>query len=283
MTQRQRGHNPKDAGVDLGQFKSGQRQIWEGGDYRPVGRLLEPAAHLLVEHAGVVAGQRVLDVGTASGAVAIAAAQAGGKVVGIDITDAWFDEARRRAAKAGVDIELETGDAEDLPVDDKTFDVVLSGFGAIFAPRHEVVAAELTRVCRPGGTIAFTAWTPGGKNDRIFSVLARFLPSPPEFVTPHILWGDPAHVRALFAPHQVDFEFHRPTFTVEFPTAEAFESFALENSGGVIAARRALEALGRWRDAHAALHEAIESLNEADDARYRVTWEFLLAVGTRSQ
>ncbi len=227
--------------MELEQFKRGQRQAWEEGNYRPVGRLLETAAHLLVERAGVLPGQRVVDVATGSGTVAIAAARAGGKVVGIDITDAWFDEARRRAGEAGVGIELEIGDAEDLPVDDKAFDVVLSGFGAIFAPRHEVFAAELIRVCRPGGTIALTAWTPGGKNDRTFSVLADFLPPPPEFVTPHVLWGEPAHVRDLFAPHEVSFQFEHPTLTVEFPSAEAFESFALENSGGVIAARRALE------------------------------------------
>ncbi|MDP8929403.1 MAG: hypothetical protein M3O70_12745, partial [Actinomycetota bacterium] len=132
-----------------------------------------------------------------------------------------------------------------------------------------------------GGTIALTAWTPGGKNDRTFSVLADFLPSPPEFVTPHVLWGDPAHVRELFAPHQVSFEFDHPILTVEFPSAEAFESFTLENSGPVIAARRALEALGRWKDAYAALHDATERMNEADDGSYRVTWDFLLGVGDK--
>jgi SAM-dependent methyltransferase len=181
-----------------------------------------------------------------------------------------------------VDVQLEVGDAEALPVADAAFDVVLSGFGAIFAPRHKVVAAELTRACRPGGTIAFTAWIPGGTNDRMFSVLTDYLPAPPEF-TPHIIWGDPEHVRAVFAPHQVVFTFERPSLTVAFPSVEVFESFMLENSGGVITARRALEALGRWNDGYAALHEAIESLNEADDGRYRVTWDFLLAVGARSR
>ena len=269
--------------MGLEQFKRAQRQVWEEGDYRPVGRLLEGAAHILVDRAAVTPGQRVLDVATGSGTVAVAAAQAGGNVLGVDITDAWFDDARQAAVEAGVDVQLEVGDAEDLPVEDAAFDVVLSGFGAIFAPRHEVVAAELTRACRPGGTIAFTAWTPGGNNDRLFSVLTDYLPAPPEFVTPPIRWGDPEHVRAVFAPHEVAFTFDRPTLTVEFPSAEAFESFMLANSGGAITARRALEALGRWNDAYVALHEAIERLNEASDGSYRVTWDFLLAVGARSR
>jgi SAM-dependent methyltransferase len=273
----------KVAAVGLEQFKRAQRQVWEEGDYRPVGRLLKHAAHILVDQAAVTPGQRVLDVATGSGTVAVAAAQAGGNVLGIDITDAWFADARQAAVEAGVDVQLEVGDAEDLPVADAAFDVVLSGFGAIFAPRHELVAAELTRACRPGGTIAFTAWTPGGKNDRMFSMLTDYLPAPPEFVTPYIRWGDPEHVRAVFAPHAVAFTFERPTLTVEFPSAAAFESFMLANSGGAITARRALEALGRWHDAYAALHEAIESLNEASDGSYRVTWDFLLAVGARSR
>jgi hypothetical protein len=116
----------------------------------------------------------------------------------------------------------------------------------------------------------------------MFSVLTDYLPAPPEFVTPAIIWGDPEHVRAVFASHEVVFTFERPTLTVEFPSLEGFESFMLEKLGGAITARRTLEALGRCTDAYAALHEAIESLNEADDGSYRATWDFLLAVGARS-
>jgi ubiquinone/menaquinone biosynthesis C-methylase UbiE len=104
--------------VGLEQFKRAQRQVWEEGDYWPVGRLLESAAHMLVDRAAVISGQRVLDVATGSGTVAVAAAQAGANVLGIDITDAWFDHARRAAVEAGVDVQLEVGDAEALPVAD---------------------------------------------------------------------------------------------------------------------------------------------------------------------
>lgn len=148
-------------------------------------------------------GERVLDIATGSGNVAVLAGQAGAQVVGIDITDAWFDEARARAAVAGVDVDLRLGDAEDLPIGDESFDVVPASFGAIFAPRHDLVASELARVCRPGGVIALTSWTPGGSNDTLTSTRSSRLPPPPEFVTPPTRWGDPAHVRELFATTDV--------------------------------------------------------------------------------
>ncbi len=146
--------------MNLDEFKAVQRQVWAESDYPPVGRLLEPGARQLVDAVGVTDGQRMLDVATGSGSVAALAGQAGAPVVDIDIIDAWFDEARARASMTGVDLDLRLGDAEDLPVDDESFDVVLSSFGAIFAPRHDAVASELVRVCRPGGVIALTAWPP---------------------------------------------------------------------------------------------------------------------------
>ncbi len=255
--------------------------MWGEGDYRPLGRLIEPAAQILVAAAGVGTGQRVLDVGTGSGSVAVAAALAGAEVVGVDITDAWFDEARRRAGAAEVDFDLRLGDAESLPVDDGSFDVVLSSFAAIFAPRHDLVASEFVRVCHGGGTFGITAWTPDGKNNAVFSALADRLPSPPEFVTPSTLWGDEDHVRGLFATHDVTLRFERPTFPVTFESVEAFESFVLENSGGLRAARGALKELGRWDEAHTAMRQALHKTNEADGANYRVTWDFLLIVGTK--
>jgi SAM-dependent methyltransferase len=262
--------------MNLDEFKAVQRQVWAEGDYPPVGQLLEPGARQLVEAVGVTEGQRVLDVATGSGSVAVLAGQAGARVVGVDITEAWFDEARARAAIAGVDVDLRLGDAEDLPVDDESFDVVLSSFGAIFAPRHEVVAGELVRVCRPGGVIALTAWPHGGANDTVFSTLLTRLPSPPEFVTPFIRWGDPAHVRELFDSAGVTLSFEHRDFEVEFPSVEAFKAFVFETSGGFIRARRALEELGGWEEAFTAFEAAIDATNEADDGTYRTTWEFLL-------
>lgn len=262
--------------MNLEEFKAAQRQVWAEGDYPSVGRLIEPGARILVEAVGITEGQRVLDVATGSGNVAVLAGQAGARVVGVDITDAWFDDARTRATAAGVDIDLRLGDAEDLPVDDESFDVVLSSFGAIFAPRHDVVASELARVCRPGGVIGLTAWTPGGASDALFSAMSKRLPPPPEFVTPFIRWGDPAHVRELFASRNVTLDFDHHGLGVEFPSVEAFKTFVFATSGGFLRARRALEELGCWDEAYAEFEAAIDAMNEADDGRYHVTWEFLL-------
>lgn len=264
--------------MDLTEFKARQRTTWETGDYRPIGRLLDPAAQTLVHRAGVTAGQRVLDVGTGSGSVAVAAARAGASVVGVDITDRWFDEAQRRADAADVDIELMVGDAENLPADTASFDVVLSSFAAIFAPRHDAVAAELTRVCRRGGTIGMTAWPPDGANWKLFSTLSEALPSPPAFVMPPGHWGEPDYVRRLFSRHRASVVFERPSFVVRFDSVDAFESFVFDNSGGYISARHALRQAGRWEQTYASLHRAVEEANEARDGTYRVTWDYLLII-----
>jgi SAM-dependent methyltransferase len=268
--------------VEIEEFKAMQRQVWEMGDYPPVGRLIEPGAQMLVERGGVHGGQRVLDVGSGSGSVAVAAAKTGAEVVGIDITDAWFAEAHRRAEAADVAIDLRIGDAEEIPFEDESFDVVLSSFAAIFAPRHDLVTAELVRVCRPGGLIGLTAWTPEGKNNVVFSTLGERLPPGPEFAAPGILWGDPDHVRSLFAPHDVTLQFDHLTFPAGFESAAALETFAFENSGPLMRARSALEEMGRWEEARAALQEALAQTNEADDGSYRTTWEFLLILATRA-
>lgn len=266
--------------MDLEQFKQGQRQAWAAGDYRPVGRMLGPAADALVERAGVASGDRVLDVATGSGSVAVVAARAGADVVGVDHTNAWFDEARRRADEAGVAIDLRVGDAEDLPVPDGKFDVVLSSFGAIFAPRHEVVASELVRACRPGGTIGLTAWTPESASNAILSTLVDNLPSPPSFVTPPITWGEPDHVMDLFAPHGVQVTIERNELPVVFASLEDFETFCFEHSGPMMAARRTLEELGRWDRVHDTWRADVADSNEADDGSFRSTWEYLLVIGT---
>lgn len=264
--------------MDLDEFKAAQRRTWADGDYRPIGRALAPAAQVLVDRAGVTAGKRVLDVATGSGGVAVAAARAGGDVVGVDITDAWFDEARRAAHAAGVEVALLVGDAERLPVRTEAFDVVLSGFGAIFAPRHDIMAAELVRVCRRGGRIGLTAWTPEGASHRMMSTLTRGLPPPPAFVTPSIRWGQPSHVRQVFSLLDVDVVFERPAFAVAFESADAFESAMVDNSGGFDDLRRTLEDIGCWHQARSDFRLAVEQANEASDGRYRITWDCLLVI-----
>lgn len=266
--------------MDLGGFKAAQRSLWATGDYPPIGRMLAPAARILVDRVGVSPGDRVLDVATGSGSAAVAAAQAGGDVIGLDITDAWFDAARRSSRTAGVSLDLVVGDAEHLPLATASCDVVLSSFGAIFAPRHEVVAAELARVCRPGGRIGMTAWPPDGTSNAVMSTLTSHAPAPPPFATPSIRWGDPEHVRQVWSAHDVDVEITRPSLTIAFASAAAFESFVFDTSGALANVRLELERQGRWAEVCARFRRAVERTNEADDGSFQATWDFLLLVAT---
>jgi ubiquinone/menaquinone biosynthesis C-methylase UbiE len=175
------------------------RAIWAAGDFPRVAReTINEVGPALVAAAGVGPGQRVLDVAAGSGASSIPAALAGGDVVASDITPELLAAGRADAEARGLTLEWVEADAEALPFADASFDVVLSSFGAMFAPRHQVVADELLRVTRPGGTIAMANWTPVGWVGEFFQTMLPFLPPPPEGFLPPPLWGVEEHVRGLF-------------------------------------------------------------------------------------
>src|SRR5262245_51168612 len=168
----------------LADLKLAHRATWASGDYAAVAEHIDaiPPAHLL-GRVPVAEGQDVLDVAAGTGNAAIRAALSGADVVGLDLTPELFAVARRRAAMAGVYVDWVEGDAEALPFDDESFDVVLSVFGVQFAPRHRVVASELTRVCRPGGRIGVVNWTPQGFIGQFFKVMSAYLPAPPSYAS----------------------------------------------------------------------------------------------------
>jgi SAM-dependent methyltransferase len=174
-------------------FKDKQREGW--AHFAPLEAMTTPAAASLVRHGGVRAGQRVLDVACGTGVVAITAALAGGSVTGLDLTPALLARARENAQMANVAIDFHEGDAEKLPFEDAAFDVVLSQFGHMFAPRPDVVMAELLRVLKPGGTIAFATWPPDLFIGRMFVLISSYLPPPPAGVSPPVQWGVPSIVR----------------------------------------------------------------------------------------
>jgi SAM-dependent methyltransferase len=178
--------------VDLIQFKQAQKVGWArfGGLEM---HTTAPAA-MLVRYAAISAGQRVLDVACGTGVVAITAARARASVSALDITPELLEHARENAATAGVDIDWREGDAEQLPFEDSGFDVVVSQFGHMFAPRPEVVTAEMLRVLKPGGTIAFSTWPPELLAGRSFALVARYMPAGPSDVPPPGLWGVPSIV-----------------------------------------------------------------------------------------
>lgn len=177
------------------QFKSKQRETWSMGNFGDMAVFTTPVAGHLVRFAKVAGKQTVLDVGTGTGVVAITARNRGAKVAALDLTPALLEQAKASAALAGYgDIAWHEGDAEALPFADESFDVVLSQFGHMFAPRPEVAVSEMLRVLKPGGTIAFATWPGEQLIGRLFSLIARYVPPPPGIPSP-VQWGDVATVQ----------------------------------------------------------------------------------------
>ena len=173
----------------LAEFKEAQKKGW--AHFAPLAAVTTVTAAHLVKFARVRSGQRLLDVGCGTGVVAITAARLGARVTGLDLTPELLEQARQNSQVAGLPVEWHEGDAEDLPFEDEVFDVVLSQFGHIFAPRPDVALAEMLRVLKPGGTLAFSTWPPELLVGSMFTMVGRYLPPPPPGVSPPPLWGDP--------------------------------------------------------------------------------------------
>jgi SAM-dependent methyltransferase len=170
------------------ELKNRQREMWSS--FTPTAMFTTPVAGQLVKFAGIRPGEAVLDVATGTGVVAVTAARAGARVCGLDLTPPLLEQARINSRIAGVDVEWKEGDAEALPYADASFDVVLSEFGHIFAPRPDVALAEMRRVLKPGGRVAFATWPPEHFVGRLTAAMARYSPPPPG-AAPPALWGDP--------------------------------------------------------------------------------------------
>jgi SAM-dependent methyltransferase len=215
--------------------------LWRGGDYhRFATSTIWPVGRRLVEAAGVAPGQRVLDVAAGSGNVALRAAEAGADVVAVDLTPESLDAGRHAARELGVDVTWVEGDAEALPVGDDEFDVVTSCFGVMFAADQEAVARELVRVCRPGGTVALASFVPEGVPADFFGLLAPYLPPPPAGAVSPLLWGDEAHVRALFGDRVSSLEAVREEYEERAADPDAYVALFRETFGPVVAAFDAL-------------------------------------------
>jgi ubiquinone/menaquinone biosynthesis C-methylase UbiE len=172
--------------------------VWALGDYHRFAKeMVWSVGPELVAACWIGPGQRVLDVAAGTGNVAIRAAEAGAEVVASDLTPESLAAGEREARERGVELDWVVADAQDLPFADGEFDVVTSSFGAMFAPDHRAAAAELLRVCRPGGTIGLASFTPDGGVGEFFGVFAPYLPAPPPGALPPVLWGDEEHVRGL--------------------------------------------------------------------------------------
>jgi ubiquinone/menaquinone biosynthesis C-methylase UbiE len=260
--------------MDLDQFKQAQRFVWGLGDYPSFAELIDAAASLTVERAGVSAGERVLDVATGSGNAALRAARAGAKVTGLDLSPQLLEVASARAQAEGLEIDWVEGDAAELPFADDEFDRVLSVFGAIFAPQHQRTASELLRVTRPGGTVAITSWVPEDVMGGMIAAPARFIPPPEEAESP-VLWGVEEHARAMLSG-AAELSFEPATITFRDESVEHYLGTIQETLGPLIAVRAALEPAGRWPEAQAQLRDLWTAANRATDGTMSVDAGYLL-------
>lgn len=237
--------------------------VWAAGDYPAVAKFIASAGEACVRAAGVQPGEHVLDVACGDGNATIPAAGAGGIVTGVDITPELLEVGRAVAP----DIEWVHGDAQDLPFDDDSFDVVLSTFGSMFAPDHQRTADEMLRVVRPGGRIAIASWTPDGTIGDFFRTVAKHAPPPPG--DSPLLWGTEAHLRKLFGG---DVTAEEQAVEFRFESARTAAEFYFENFGPIVVARaQAEDEAALLEDLH-----AMFAAHGADDGPY--PGEYLMAV-----
>jgi SAM-dependent methyltransferase len=262
--------------VSLEDLKQRQAVVWGAGPYERIEEINMPMHLLVMERLPLRPGERLVDVGCGAGGIALLAAREGADVVGLDLAPVLVESARVRAAAEELEAIFEIGDAERLPFGDGVFDVVVSTIGAMFAPDPQAVAAELARVCRPGGRLAFTAWTPESGIGDLFRLVARFRP-PPDGVPNPLDWGREEILRERLGGA---FDLEVEELDIPYRPAsgeEAWERFST-SFGPVKTAAEALDPEGReaFRQAFVDMHEAHRGADGISQER-----RFLLALGTR--
>ena len=266
--------------TEMDQLKSRLKTTWMTGDYELFSRYMEKDAEEFYRRLGVAPGARLLDVACGAGQLALIAARAGAEVTGCDIAVNWVERARERAAAEGLMIVFEEGDAEALPYADGQFDVVASLIGAMFAPRPLLVAAELTRVCKPGGMIAMANWTPRGFIGQMFKVIAGYI-APAGMPSP-VLWGDEATVRDRFPEGIADLKCTPRFYHFEYPfSPEDVVDFFRVNYGPMTRAFAALDPEGQGK-LRTELVRLWSANNKATDGTTSVDAEYLEVIGTRT-
>ncbi|MGC5078109.1 class I SAM-dependent methyltransferase [Agrococcus sp. DT81.2] len=269
--------------MDDQELKAKHRAMWASGDYTTmVETFLLPLGPRLVQAAGIGPGMRVLDVAAGTGNASLPAAAAGARVTASDLTPELLDAGRRRAEAAGLQLDWVQADAEHLPFEDASFDVVMSSIGVMFAPHHQAAADELVRVCTPGGTLALLSWTPEGMLGALFRTMKPFSPPPPPGAQPPPLWGSEEHLAELFGD-RVEFRtLERDSLEITaFPGARDYGEHFKAFYGPTIAARANAEREGRADEFDAALDAFSAEWDRGSGGAARFEKEYLLAVGTR--
>lgn len=264
---------------EFDQLKIRLKTIWMTGDYDLFSRYMEKDAERFFRRLGVTPGIRLLDVGCGTGQLALIAGRAGAQVTGCDIATNWLDKARARATAEGIKISFEEGDAESLPYDDAQFDAVISLIGAMFAPHPDLVAAELTRVCRAGGMIAMANWTPGGFVGQMFKAISKHIA--PSGMPAPVLWGDEPTVRERLSNGIANLKFARRVYLFDYPfPPDAVVEFYRINYGPMSRAFASLDANGQEK-LRSELVSLWSSHNKAMDDTTKVDAEYLEVIATR--
>jgi SAM-dependent methyltransferase len=272
-------HEPSSAGPDLAVVKARQQRTWSAGDYAVIGATLQIVGEQLCEAADLRAGQRVLDVATGNGGTAIAAARRFCEVTGSDYVPELLARARERARGERFAIAFEHGDAEALPYADASFDAVLSTFGVMFVADHRAAAAELVRVCRPGGTIALASWTPTGFVGQMLRTIGAHVP-PPAGVAAPPLWGSETYLRDLLGDGVSELRAESRDFVFRYRSADHMLDVFRTFYGPMLKAFEALDDAGRHA-LHGGLRDLLDEHNTARD-HLVIASEYLQVVATRS-
>ena len=265
------------------ELKARHRTMWASGDYPPmVETFLLPLGPRLVGACPIAEGATVLDVAAGTGNATLLAAERGARVTASDLTPELLGAGRSRAEAAGLQLDWAEADAENLPFDDESFDVVMSSIGVMFAPHHQAAADELVRVCRSGGTVGLLCWTPEGMLGALFRTMKPFMPPPPPGAQPPPLWGSEEHLQALMGGRVEFHTLERDVLEITaFERARDYGEHFKAYYGPTIAARANAVREGREAEFDEALDRFCDEWNRGTADRAHFEQEYLVAVGTR--
>jgi SAM-dependent methyltransferase len=265
---------------DFAAIKAKQQATWASGDFAIIGTTLQIVGETLAEAVDVCAREQVLDVAAGNGNATLAAARRFAFVTSTDYVQSLLDKGAARAAAEGLNVYFQLADAEELPFADKSFDVVLSTFGAMFTPDHTRPAKEMLRVLRSGGRIGLANWTPEGFIGQLFKVIGSYI-APPAGLKSPALWGTEPHIVELFGPQAADIRCVRKIFNFRYASSAHWVQVFRDYYGPTHKAFAALDAAKQ-----AALERDIvallERFNVAGKSSLVVPGEYLEVVVVKS-